>query len=263
MPRSRSTVANAVKGSRPGSGLYNASAVPGGGASHIGRSTAVTPSARRAQGNATAGTNVPSPVPGSSSPWDTDPISQAKFTNAATNYTKAIAYDATSRQSLVNSYGFNTVGPNGEQIGAVYTPYSVASLLQRSHEINRRGAVNGAGLSLYSGSTTNHLQQADRRYGQEEAGKRGEFESSLRGIEKEEQEALENKQNAEEEGKEGAVDRAKEDPLPEIPPGLGQDPAHPNAYKAGVGAGKEKPKAPAGYHAYKGPGNQWWFAPDK
>jgi hypothetical protein len=266
MAQPRSAIANAVRAPKPGSGLKGVSKPKQG-------------YANQALTKATKGTNVPAPsVPpqgggptpvGTTSPWDTDPISQSKFTNANTNYSNAIGYDASNRESLVNSYGWGAIGPNGETINPVYSPFSIASLLQRTHDINRRGAVNGAGLNLYSGATTSHLQQADFRYGQEEHSKRGEFEEGLGKIKLNEQEALEGKQAGEEEGKTGAVERAGQEPNPVVPedegpkkPGLGADPQHPKAYKSGVGAGKEKPKAPPGYHAYKGADNQWWFAPN-
>lgn len=149
-------------------------------------------------------------------------------------------------------------------------PYSQASLLVRQKEINTRG-INQRPGQLYSGATINHLGQAERGYNEGYAHLQEGYEARRGQVEREELATQHEIQQAQEEAQLAAIERAREQAPEPAPvgggggggaPGLGSDPAHPSAYKSGVGAGKAKPNPPPGYHVYKGPGNQWYFAPN-
>lgn len=167
-------------------------------------------------------------------------------------------------------------------LGGVSNPYSQAALLSHRHEVDQRGVMNSAGLQLYSGSTVNRRAAADRSFNIDLESLRAAYEAERARKDREVESARHDWEREQGAIREGAAGRAAErepPPAPEPPggdggedgggggggrdkPGLGDDPAHPRAYRAGVGAGKPKPQAPPGYHAYKGPGNQWWFAPN-
>jgi hypothetical protein len=154
-------------------------------------------------------------------------------------------------------------------LGETNNPYSQASLLSHRHEVGKRGVMNSAGLQLYSGSTVNARASTDRTFNIGLESLKAAYEAERA---RKDRELLQAQHEWESEGneiREGAVGRVAESEPPPAPgpegggqPGLGGDPTHPRAYRAGVGAGKAKPPAPPGFHAYKGPGNQWWFAPN-
>lgn len=164
-------------------------------------------------------------------------------------------------------------------LGLTKSPYSQAALMERQHEVNSRSNLNSIGNQLYSGSLLNRQSGTDRRFDVGIEGLRAAYSADKEANELSKTKAQHEWEREQGEISEEAVQRAEEAEPPPAPvaegggggggggggaslPGLGGDPQHPNAYKAGVGAGKNKPKAPPGYHAYVGPGNQWWFAPN-
>lgn len=155
-------------------------------------------------------------------PWETDPLSQNAFALANKTYGNTAAYIGANREGLERHYGLNA---NGEPLGET-SPYSLAMQLQRRRENERRGAVTGAGLNLYSGSTINHLRGADFRYGQDQAGLKEQFASELEKLRRQETEAEEAKEGAYQEGREGANERLGEEPLPIVPGGAKKNRKH-------------------------------------
>jgi hypothetical protein len=189
-----------------------------------------------AGGNRPQQGNVPQKPP-YVAPWETDPLSQSAFAQANKTFGNTQAYIASNREGLERHYGFDA---NGQA-----SPYSLASQLQRRHDSERRGAINGAGLSLYSGSTVNHLRGADFRYAQDEAGLKEQYASELAKLSRQEQEAEEAKEGAYQEGREGAIDRLGEEELP-VTPGKGKK-------KQGGqrGGGQHRPKPPPKHNGGK------------
>jgi hypothetical protein len=202
-------------------------------------------------------------------PWDAQ--AQQEVGEATNNYNDTIAELGANWAGRETYYGFGENGANN--------PYSQAALLAKHHEWNERGRSNASGLQAFAGSNVNAERQEVGRYTTSYGQLLQAYEAEKAANDAKKERALHEYQDVVGvEGKGGsaqlgAIQRAQEtEPEPVAPPeggggggdkpGLGGDPAHPNAYRAGVGAGKSKPQAPPGYHAYKGPGNQWWFAPN-
>lgn len=196
-------------------------------------------------------------------PWD--PRAQAETAGNQRSYEDTNANLAASENQNLRQYGWNQTYKN---------PYSEASRLQRRHTGEGTGNLTTAGLNAYSGSFLNKGDNIDFRFTRDRASSEAAEAAVLAQIARERDQARHNWETGNEEAAAGAAERAAKSETEPQPsgddgggggnrPGLGGDKDNPNAYRAGVGAGKSKPKAPPGYHAYKGPGNQWWFAPDR
>lgn len=202
---------------------------------------------------------APAPAAPTGMPWDAR--AQQEFGAAQTKYNDTIAELQGNWATREQFYGFGANGANN--------PYSQASLLAKHHEWNERGRSNASGLQAFAGSNVNAEREEVGRYTTSYEQLLQAYEAEKAQNQRKEEQAKHEEEEGEENAQLGAIERAQQtEPEPVAAPGggnkpgLGGDPAHPNAYRAGVGAGKSKPQAPPGYHAYKGPGNQWWFAPN-
>ncbi len=119
-------------------------------------------------------------------------------------------------------------------LGATKNPYSQAALLERRHEIARRGNLNSAGNQLYAGSLVNAMAGADRNYNEG-------FESlrAAYAAEQEQNERQKEQARHEREAEEGATNREAIERAEEVEP-------PPTPGPEGAGGGNKKGKAKKG-----------------
>jgi hypothetical protein len=222
---------------KPASGIGNASAVAGGGASHIGGASAVPKPPKRmtaAEENALRKPPASALGPGNGPALPSDSIAEGKIANAQSGNVATHQQIASNRALGLAEFGLDP-GYNDPKAN----PYSQAAVLQHNHESNQRGILTTAGQAIYSGQTGNAQLGDQGRFNQGHQELVNTENRAKANWEAEEKAADQAEKEAIWAAKEGAVERATQAPGPEVPlPG-------------GGGGGKERIPYPA-------PANKKW-----
>jgi hypothetical protein len=90
------------------------------------------------------------------------------------------------------------------------SPYSQALMLQRRHDIERKGAITGAGRRLYAGSTVGHLRGADFSYDRDLTGLKEQEAIDRANYERDRNAAQHQYETDSEDAQSGAIERREE-----------------------------------------------------
>lgn len=200
------------------SGISKGAVVPGGGISHVGGATRVTPRAPKPMTAAEEEARRKPATPalgagnGTALPWDS--AAEGKVAVAGAGYKNTAAQIAANRDIGLREFGLDP-GYNDWK----NNPYSQAAILQHNHEANESGINVTAGQALYSGQTGNAqgIEAGRRNRGFNEL-QNQEAQAKARWTGEEqaaEQKLKEEKQQAQED----AIKRALEAEQPDVPLG--------------------------------------------